>query len=62
MATSLNNFKHGQIIHVLECGKGTIIGFVGYPSPSSVRVQFDNGNVRDFHPIKLAAKLVTPLP
>jgi hypothetical protein len=31
-------------------GRGTVTGWVGYPTPKLVRVQFDDGYVGDYRP------------
>ena len=48
--------KNGDELNVIDYGRGTCIGWVGYP-PDRIRIQFDSGDVRDFHPKKLAKKL-----
>jgi len=51
-------FKSGMEINVIGHGKGRVTGNVGSPMPIYVRVQFESGDIRDFLPRKLAAKLI----
>lgn len=54
-------FKNRQAIHIEDKGYGMVIGWVGYPTPNLVRVQFKSGKekgftgeVVDYNPEKLA--------
>jgi hypothetical protein len=44
--------KSGDLVSVEGFGKGKCVGWVGNP-PDAIRIQFDNGQVIDFHPNKL---------
>lgn len=51
-------FTPKQRIHVVDYGQGTVLSYVGYKTPlTTVRVQFDSGDVKDFNENRLAAKL-----
>jgi hypothetical protein len=49
-------FTNNERVHVLGYGQGNCIGYVD--NARLIRVQFDSGNVRDFHPNKLRERLV----
>jgi len=45
-------------VHVLGYGLGKFIGCVCNSKPMSYRIEFESGNVLDFHPTKLQSKLI----
>lgn len=50
-------FKNLENLNVEGYGKGKVVGYVS--NGQSVRVEFESGEVKDFHPVKLEAKLIT---
>lgn len=53
--------KSGDSVTVKGYGLGKCVGWVGYP-PAFIRIEFESGEVRDFHPAKLQEKIVVSTP